>query len=91
MVAVGEAAISAGSDQRGPPVSLEPHVVLRIGVMLTTRCRHSYGTMHRLPRVSPDEALYYPSARDGKVWRIPAGVRCDQPAYNLNRAVLALM
>ncbi|KAF2866566.1 cytochrome P450 [Massariosphaeria phaeospora] len=36
--------------------------------------RHSHGTMHRLPRVSPDEELLYTSARDGKVWKIPAGV-----------------
>ncbi|KAI0116202.1 putative cytochrome P450 [Hypoxylon sp. NC0597] len=43
--------------------------------------RHSYGTMHRLPRVSPDEALYYKSARDGKVWRIPAGVPVGMTAY----------
>lgn len=58
---------------------------------LTPRRRHSYGTMHRLPRVSPDEALYYTSARDGKVWRIPAGVSCDGPLRDLDRAVLALM
>ncbi|OAK94539.1 hypothetical protein IQ06DRAFT_353534 [Phaeosphaeriaceae sp. SRC1lsM3a] len=36
--------------------------------------RHSYGTMHRLPRVSPDEALLYTDRRDGKVWKIPAGL-----------------
>ncbi|KAI1292590.1 putative cytochrome P450 [Xylaria venustula] len=36
--------------------------------------RHSYGTMHRLPRVSPDEELQFKSAKNGKVWRIPAGV-----------------
>ncbi|KAG8161928.1 hypothetical protein KVR01_007693 [Diaporthe batatas] len=43
--------------------------------------RHSYGTMHRLPRVSPDEALYYTSTRDGKVWEIPAGVPVGMTAY----------
>ncbi|GAP92257.2 putative cytochrome P450 [Rosellinia necatrix] len=43
--------------------------------------RLSYGTMHRLPRVSPDEALYYTSPRDGKVWRIPPGVPVGMTAY----------
>ncbi|KAH8882984.1 putative cytochrome P450 [Thozetella sp. PMI_491] len=43
--------------------------------------RHSYGTMHRLPRVSPDADLSYTSTRDGKVWTIPAGVPVGMTAY----------
>ncbi|KAI0404814.1 putative cytochrome P450 [Xylaria palmicola] len=43
--------------------------------------RHSYGTMHRLPRVSPDEDLHFTSRQDGKVWRIPAGVPVGMTAY----------
>ncbi|KAI1335896.1 putative cytochrome P450 [Xylariaceae sp. FL0016] len=43
--------------------------------------RHSYGTMHRLPRVSPDEALDYTSPEHGRTWRIPAGVPVGMTAY----------
>ncbi|OCL09523.1 cytochrome P450 [Glonium stellatum] len=49
--------------------------VLYLQALIKEGLRHSYGTMHRLPRVSPSAAFQY------KEWTIPAGVPVGMTAY----------
>ncbi|KAI0436177.1 putative cytochrome P450 [Xylaria telfairii] len=49
--------------------------------------RLSIGTIHRLPRVSPDEELHFTSGKGVKVWRIPAGVPVRMTNYFLHTAL----